>query len=211
MVNVRMMQTGRQYERPRWAPRLKRDEITRLYAMDAKGIVDEGLIDEVGYGLLARCESILAVAEAYGGKVQCVRCGATILSDHRRETAIQCPACEWCLPWSEFRKSTRRKCLDVGQIEVFLKEFITKFSAARGPNRKMVLIDTLIHRYHGELLGNPERPAANNLIGGKRPEVIAFLNRLSYGDQSTPGLKASHDARCRKQENSARGHEDANE
>ncbi len=48
-------------DKPRWAGRVSRAQILQLYATDAKGIVDEELIDEVGYALLTRCESITAV------------------------------------------------------------------------------------------------------------------------------------------------------
>ncbi|MBI5289694.1 MAG: hypothetical protein HY873_12045, partial [Chloroflexi bacterium] len=41
-----------------WARRVKPEVIRRLYTRDAKGIVDEELIDEVGYAMYARCHSI---------------------------------------------------------------------------------------------------------------------------------------------------------
>ena len=52
---------------PQWARRVRKEKIARLYASDARGIVDAELIDEVGFGLLARCQSILdATAAAQG-------------------------------------------------------------------------------------------------------------------------------------------------
>ncbi len=102
-------------ERPTWAPRLPRREIARLYETDARGIVNEDLVNEVGYGLFARCRSVLAVEEAYGErKVQCPSCRAQIRSDPRKDKIISCTACDWSLPWTEFRRTTRRKCLDIG-------------------------------------------------------------------------------------------------
>jgi hypothetical protein len=59
---------------PPWAPRLPQRLVARLYETDARGILDEELIDEVGYGLLARVESILTATEASRGRVRCPRC-----------------------------------------------------------------------------------------------------------------------------------------
>ena len=47
---------------PRWAPRVRRSKIRRLYETDALGIYDDELIDDVGYALLARCRSFLAAS-----------------------------------------------------------------------------------------------------------------------------------------------------
>ena len=52
-----------------WSPRVGPQKILRLYQTDAQGIVDEDLIDEVGHGLLARCESIRIVSDAYKGRI----------------------------------------------------------------------------------------------------------------------------------------------
>ena len=57
-----------------WAPRVPKHKIRRLYEADAKGMLDEDLLNDVGITLLLRCESILAVAEAQRGRVKCPRC-----------------------------------------------------------------------------------------------------------------------------------------
>jgi len=81
-------------------------------------------------------------------------------------------------------------------IELF-REFIHEFSRARNPRRKMVLIDQLIHGFHGALesIGAEEqgvrRPAGVNLIEGNMHDVIRFLNDLTYGAGSTPELQES--------------------
>ncbi len=43
----------------RRAPRVRRDLIRRLYEDEARGLLDDQLLDEVGIGLYARCESIM--------------------------------------------------------------------------------------------------------------------------------------------------------
>ncbi len=44
-----------------WAPKVRRDLIRRLYQNDAHGLVDDDLINAVGFALYQRCESILMV------------------------------------------------------------------------------------------------------------------------------------------------------
>jgi hypothetical protein len=54
----------------------------------------------------------------------------------------------------------------------------------------MILIDQLIHTFHRKLkASDPTKPAAPNLIEGKGPQVVAFLDKLTYGDACTPELK----------------------
>jgi len=186
--------TDRHVERPRWAPRVPRYKIAQLYHSDARGIQDEDLVDEVGYALLARIEACLVVTEAHRGRVQCPRCRAIIHREvGRRKPAsdemLKCAGCGWQLPWSEYHKSYRKKHLGSAGLKTYFKDFAAQFPKARGYREKLVLIDTLLHRYHWELEGEPGGPGAVNLIGGTRNEVIAFLNELTYGERSTPGLK----------------------
>jgi hypothetical protein len=51
----------------RWARRVQQDLIRRLYALDAKGIEDEELVNEAGYAMYARCESI-RIGASRGGR-----------------------------------------------------------------------------------------------------------------------------------------------
>ena len=76
---------------PTWAPRVTQREIRRLYEMDAKGINDEELINEVGYGLLARCLSSIDAAEAVRGKARCPQCSRVVTHTGRREELLLDP------------------------------------------------------------------------------------------------------------------------
>ncbi len=80
----------------RRAPRVNPSLIRRLYEVDAKGIVDEDLIDKVGYALYARCQSILEATEAHAGRVKCPECGASVIHDGGpwvKEADLDCTQC----------------------------------------------------------------------------------------------------------------------
>jgi len=184
-------------EKPVWAGRIPRWKIAQLYANDAAGLPDEDLIDEIGTSLYARCEAMMAVTETREGKAVCPHCEKVVYHS-AKHTTVRCEDCNWELEWTSYIHSARRKQLGVGGIEPFLQEFIRLWPRARTPRNKMLLIDDLIHRYHWELKGESGRPSAVNLIGGKIPDIVAFLDSLTYSEKSTVGLEHNY-ARWRKQ------------
>ena len=74
----------------RWARRVQQQKVRQLYASDARGIVDEELIDDVGYAMYARCESIRAVTEAHSGRAMCHSCRAIIQHHWVRDDPMNC-------------------------------------------------------------------------------------------------------------------------
>jgi hypothetical protein len=174
---------------PTWSPRVTQREIRRLYETDAKGIHDEELINEVGYGLLARCLSSIAAAEATRGKARCPQCSRVVAHAGRREELLRCE-CGWELTWRDYFKTIQHKQL-LGAEPVLdqFRSYVEAFSADRTPPEKMILIDQLIHGFHWYYKTNlPTRPVAVNLIEGRLSEVVAFLDNLSCGDRSTAGV-----------------------
>ena len=55
----------------------------------------------------------------------------------------------------------------------------------------MFYIDKLLHGFHWSVQYGPTRPVAINLIEGRLSDVIQFLDTLSYGPDSTPGIYQS--------------------
>lgn len=51
----------------RWSPRVPKGKIRRLYESDARGLLDDELLDDVGIALLLRCQDILMVVGARQG------------------------------------------------------------------------------------------------------------------------------------------------
>lgn len=179
----------------RWAPKLRPEKLRRLYELDAQGLADEELIDEVGYTLYSRCESILTVTETFYGRVPCPGCGTVILRERdtgSEEEMLHCDHCSWQATWREYHRSWQDRQLWGGNAVEAFQEFVRRFPGARDPRQKMLLIDQLIHAYHYDLRRQSyNRPAAANLIEGRLRDVIQFLDELTYGAGSTPGLERS--------------------
>ena len=184
--------------RPRWAPRAPQAKIRRLYELDARGIVDEELIADVGYRLYSRCQSILAVTRIWITKeAPCAQCERSVALGNNwsnPDFILHCSACGWELSWGVYRATFRHQELGGGGANDIFEAYILDWEAAQSAHAQMVAIDQLLHRWHWETkqqlpsfgLG---RPTAANLIEGSRKQVIDFLDSLSYGDASTAGLK----------------------
>ncbi len=171
-----------EFRLPTWAPRLSKSEIERLYRSSANGILDEDLIDEVGYGFYARCESMLEVTEIL--RTGCPRCPVCKAILPRRNwepnELLICPACDWKCPAQMYQKTHSRKNFSTGGHDDCLREFMRRFRATQSYGEKLVLIDTLIHYFHWS--SEQGRPLATAFIEGSMKSTMAFLDRLNYGD-----------------------------
>jgi hypothetical protein len=175
---------------PVWAPRVPQAMIRRLYETDARGIYDRALIDEVGYALLARCESFIAAASAVAGEATCPRCGAVISHAGQKEELLRC-VCGWELTWGSYFSTIQHKQLSGAEPVLSLfREYVTAYPRARTSRERMLLIDRLLHGFHWYYKdGTATRPVAINLIEGRLGDVIAFLEDLTYGECSTSGTR----------------------
>ena len=183
-----------QHPLPTWVPRVPRRKIQRLYESDAMGIHDDELIDDVGYSLLSRCEAFITANEARAGRAPCPRCARIIQHTARRGDVLQCPECGWELPWTDYFKTIQHKQLSGAEAVLQLfRSFVSAFPVAPSSREKMIRIDQLIHGFHwysrDDGTRGPTRPVAVNLIEGRLNEVVAFLDSLSYGEQSSPGAR----------------------
>lgn len=184
------MSDNNNYQLPVWAPPLSKVQIERLYKSSGRGLLDEELIDDVGFSLYSRCTSMLEVSEAIRGNPPCPSCGAAAqLDDNEATPFARCPNCAWSCPWSLYQKTYQRKGLFAGGMEPFIQEFVQKFPTTPSYRERLVLIDSLIHRFHWEHAGKADgRPGATSLIQGKMKDIMAFLDRLSYGDDIPPEI-----------------------
>lgn len=184
-----------------WAGRIPRHKIQRLYELDAQGIIDEELIDDVAYGCYARCLSILQVTRAYAGVVVCPRCGTEIKHQWQRQEPLMCVNCGWQMLLAAYANTFLGKHLHGGSAMDVWTHYVDRFPAASTPRDKTMLVDWLIHEVH-----QSTRSVAVQLIGGSPREVLALLDHLAYGDCSTPGLaKNRGDWRTRMETGAYRG------
>jgi DNA-directed RNA polymerase subunit RPC12/RpoP len=196
----------------RWSPRAPKWKIRRLYELDAQGILDEELLDDVGFTLLLRCWDIITIDEARRGRVKCPRCAKqkkrTLIDrvyekGDVRDEVITCPECGWRITWGEYALSFRRKQLNSGGALTAFERYIRDYRAAQRPQQKMLAIDRLIHEFHYSLRTQPDlpcRPVGVNLIQGKLGDVVRFLDELTYGRQTTEGLKENRAAWLKEME-----------
>lgn len=179
------------HELPVWAGRVPQWKVRKLYETDAKGIYDEELIDEVGYALLARCEGFVLANEVRGGTLPCPCCSAPVEHTHRKNDVMRCD-CGWELTWGDYFKTIQHKQLSGAEpVLRQFRDYIERFPKARGPRERMILIDQLLHGFHSYYkgVGNPTRPVAVNLIGGRLGDVMDFLDSLTYGPGSTSSIR----------------------
>jgi hypothetical protein len=83
-------------ERIRWASKVPQAKIWALYQSHARGLAEEELIDEVGFLLFERCQSIIMVTERQ--RVVCPRCTRIVCCPGERwsrEQPISCLDCGW--------------------------------------------------------------------------------------------------------------------
>ena len=179
-------------KKPRWAPKVPQSKIRCLYEADAQGIIDSELIDDVGWALWERCDSILTVTAAHEGHVRCPCCEN--ITEHQApwspDERIVCPTCDWQMPWQTYHQTYRGKQLfGANAVDIF-SAYHQAFPQVQAANTKMLLIDQLIHAFH-LTLSDVGRPVAANLIQGSFREVIQFLDTLTSGEVSATGLRDS--------------------
>jgi hypothetical protein len=177
-----------------WAPRVPQNLIRRLYEEDALGFTDDALADEVGWCILARCQSFIKAVEAVSGQVTCPVCQQVIFHSGNRDEVMHCPNCGWEMTWGEYFATIQHIQLSGAEAVVKLfREYVRDFPVAQNYQQKMLLIDKLIHGFHIYFKdGSTTRTTAVNLIQGNYHEVVDFLDQLTYGSASTQGIYANY-------------------
>lgn len=166
-----------------WAPRAAPEQIRLLFESDARGFLDEELLDEVGYRLAARCKDILQVSEALAGRAACRKCSQAIprLRCNRPDEddeMLQCPRCGWHVTWGAYFQSISGRKLRGGEVVHVYREFVDRFAQAQTARDKILAIDRLIHEFHTNL-GKPTKPVAVTVISGSSQAVKQLIEDLA--------------------------------
>jgi len=175
----------------KWNKRVPQALITKLYNQSVSGICDDDLVNEVGWALYARCESIISATNGFEKKILICPdlCGADVpLID----SVFSCP-CGFHATWDEFKKSYTGKQLHASNaLPIFIK-YHNEFPLKKTYGEKLICIDILIHSFHINMSYYKEpdsydienegavinRPVGANLVEGSLKEVILFLDKLS--------------------------------
>ena len=174
----------------KWSKKVPQRLISNLYNQSVLGICDDELVNEVGFALYVRCESIISATYGFEKKcLICLNCGKEI---PLIEKIFSCP-CGFYATWDDFKKSYKGKHLHAANALPIFIDYINNFPKAKTYNQKLICIDILIHSFHIKMSYyktldsyDPEdenvelnRPTAANLIEGSLTEVILFLDKLS--------------------------------
>ena len=145
--------------------------------LDAKGIHDEVLADEIGMELYLRCKygkEDMERMEKY--IIRFKECG----NELGGEIDFRQCSCGRQYSYKEYRRSFRRDNMPTGAAAKTFAEFMQKWDLAETYNVKIILIDTLLHEFHLSLVsGASHRPVAMNFIDGTRDCVEQIISNLA--------------------------------
>lgn len=185
-----------------WSPRVSLAKIRLFYEKEARGICDNELIEDVGIGLLMRCQSIIEFTEACDtGRVPCMRCArqgkTTIIQRNIKKPSalLQCPVCAWQVRWRIFKTVSEKADgqLYAGHaLDAFIR-YMEVYPSCRTMKEKIIAIDQLIHEFHWFLIRENQpaianKPAGVNLLQGNIKDIFNLLNELTYGKNTSPEL-----------------------
>jgi hypothetical protein len=170
-----------------WARKLNPVRIRQLYLNDARGTVDESLVDAVGFNLYQRCRSIEMVTTR---KVECPRCGTVFKLRERGVWKLEAgpqacpnPNCGWETTAAEWHASWQHRDMLGSAAMGAISTYLHDYPLAGTIPQRMVCIDQLIHSFHISLrTGKVSRAFGNNLIEGSHEQVVELLDRLFAND-----------------------------
>ena len=110
----------------KWAKKASRNDLLRLYQSDAKGMINEELLDEVGFTFYVRCKQAKEVMELLEkGKILCHHCGA-VLQAQSYTAPIKCQ-CGYIYTYREYRRSCNAVNMPGGRATPIFENFIEKW------------------------------------------------------------------------------------
>ena len=182
-----------------WSPRISLAKIRELYLQEARGDCDVDLIEEVGFGLYARCAAIQEFTEACAGRVRCKRCAAqgktTLIERTNMKPAalLRCPVCGWQVRWRVYKAESERVDgqLTEGHAGEAFRRYLARWPQCTSREEKILAIDRLIHEFHWILLKDQARPAQQ----ARRGQPAAREHDAGPRHPARADLRRSHPSR----------------
>ena len=167
------------FNRFAWSAKVARSKLTRLYHSEARGMLDENLLDEVGYTFYARCQQAREIRPLLElGRMVCHQCGAVIQATALASATV-C-ACGRAYTYREYRRSFHAANMPAGRATALFDEFADKWPGALSARDKMLLIDWLVHECHVSVMSGIEgRSVCVNLIEGSAKQLRDMLEGLA--------------------------------
>jgi ribosomal protein L37AE/L43A len=167
-------------------------KLIRLYEVNAGGLLDDQLVDDVGWRLWDRLSDVVRVTE---GRVRCPACTTEFpvrAAGRSADEVVPCPRCNWSVTPAAWHASWRHRGLH-GACPEFAR-FVAAWPAAGSIRDRMLLIDAVVHALHAASRSDmPGNFAARNILEGSRPKIVALLDELAEG----PGSHIADGARQR--------------
>lgn len=189
-----------------WAPRVSLYKIKAFNIRESQSLLDDDLLNDVGYSLFSRCESILEYTRALQGRVKCKRCAKTgrrtIIERKTGKTSemIRCPVCSWQVRWRVYLRESKRirGQLKAGHAYEAFQRYVDTCPKCRNAKEKIIAIDRLIHDFHWGLQNKGKsleamRTASVNLLAGSATQILELLDELAYGKHAKPELLETRD------------------
>ncbi len=163
----------------KWCKKVSRNDLLRLYQGEAKGLLDEALLDEIGYTFFTRCrQSKDALPLLNQGRILCHHCGA-VLKSSGYASITHCE-CGYCYSYREYRRSFNANNMPAHRAQPIFDAFVEKWPGLTSVKEKMMLIDWLIHKCHVTLMsGEQGRSVCVNFIEGTSAQLRDMLEMLA--------------------------------
>jgi len=164
----------------KWCKKVSRNDLERLYASEAKGLMDTELFEEIGSMFYIRCTQAREVRSFMEqGKLLCLNCGKVL--QVRGYVVVEACECGYCYTYREYRRSCNAANMPGGRAVPVFDEFTEKWAKCGDSTQKMMLIDWLVHQCHVTMMsGIAGRSVGVNLIEGTKKQVSDLILKLAY-------------------------------
>ena len=178
----------------KWCRKVSRNDLLRLYQSEATGLLNEELLDDIGYTFYTRCKQAKEARQYMEkGQIICHHCDAVIgghapltgsvVAIANNDALIYCE-CGYVYTYREYRRSCNTANMPGGRATPIFERFSQKWTACKNASDKMMLIYWLIHECHVTLMsGSKGLSVCVNLIEGTQKQISNLITKLAYEEK----------------------------